>query len=203
MKEVCSVIVVAALLLAGCTSIVASPSSEEATGSGGNATDAEASGNGTATQTSMNLTVEVVGANATWRVAPMDYLPWNVTVVEVFVDINGTVTEDGDPVDGESVAGETAMRAGVPWGGCLGGCTTGERPHHTRRASYEATTGADGNFSASAGPVYFPAQIVPPLLYPDCEATEIEASGSLADGNETAPSDQDLVEMGVCTQRYT
>lgn len=174
--------VAVALVSTGCVGVVGSDSAASQTEASG-----EAAADGTASH--RNLTVAVVDANATWTPG----------TVEVTVEINGSVTRDGDPVGYASVGGVVNVSAPECWS-CGGGAPPGSTKVVKR--VYQEHTSSEGRFSTSLGPFEFNTGYVPPVVSPQCAWTEIWAWGIVGWTSSDAPRDTDHVWKDLCTQTY-
>lgn len=173
-----------ALVTMGCVGVAVSDSTiPQSEGSG------EAAANGTTSH--RNLTVAVVDANATWTPG----------TIEVTVQINGSLSQDGEPVAYESVGGVVNVTARHCWT-----CSTAP-PDATKEVKrvYQERTSEEGRFSTWLGPFEYDASylpVAPPAVWPHCSKTEIWAWGIVGWTSSEAPRDTDHVWKDLCTQTY-
>lgn len=136
-----------------------------------------------------NLTVEIVEAEATWSPGK----------VEVTARVNGTLLDDGEPLEGRIVGGVVNVTASE----CFGACQHGPLDKaKSVLVAYEDRTGDEGEFSAWVGPVSFNASRAPPVLKPYCDDVNLWTwgiDGWTADANAR---DTDEVWWEICTQSY-
>lgn len=182
MKQIAWLAVASALVLTGCVGTFAS----EAPTSG------STSGNGSdGQQATENLTIEVGDLEARWTT------PANI---EVTATVNGTVTEDGEPVAEETVRGVGTLFV-YPWGPCLGG---GACPQsiEARQDNFDVLTWSDGNFSTLGGSPFYFSPFPPPVARPHCTYAQFQVWG-VAGRNDTVPYAEDKTEWKeICTQSH-
>lgn len=178
MKQIAYLAVASALVLAGCVGTFAS----EAPASG------DGSGDGSGGEPSPgNLTLEVVDLEAEWT-PPAS--------IEVTATVNGSLTEDGEPVGEETVRGVGTLFA-HPWG--ESGAT---QPVEVRQGTFDVLTDSAGDFSTSGGSPFHFSPYPPPVAQPHCTTAWFEVWG-VAGRNDTVPYVEDRTESHeICTQSY-
>lgn len=127
--------------------------------------------------------VNITGYTATW-------IPGQVSLT---VHLAGNVSQEGQGVSDANVSGRVNVTTGDPcWGpvGCPQMVTE-------RSRTWDATTDAEGNYTADVGPYRYSSTFVPPttLFGPYCEWVETDAVARNA-----SASDDDHDISTVCTQ---
>lgn len=179
MKHVAYLAVASALVLAGCVGTFTSEAPASESGAG-DSSDGEPSPG--------NLTIEVVDLKAEWT-PPAS--------IEVTATVNGTLTRNGQPVDGGSVRGVGTLVA-QRW--CYGLCSQTDA-FYGRRDVIDVRTRPDGTFSIQAGPFDY-SPYPPPVAQPYCTGAWFEV-WAVAGRNDTVPYAEDRTEIQwICTQSY-
>lgn len=129
------------------------------------------------------VAVNITGYTATWT-------PDQVTLT---VHLAGNVSQDGQGVSDANVSGRVNVTTSDPcWGpvGCPQVVTE-------RSRTWNATTDAEGNYTADVGPYRYPSTLVPPtpVFGPYCERVE---TGAVARNAWASGDDHDI--STVCTQ---
>lgn len=184
-----SVVAVATILLAGCLGGVGPSRAGDSSNLGPKTSDGDAA---------LNLTIEVVNWSARWIPGIVEE---SITpgAVKVMVWVNGSLTRAGDPVADAKIEGNATARITAPWTRYE---TTNVPYMVTRGDDFTAHTGVDGNVSLAVGPLMFDASPAPPVLFPHCETTDTEATGTVQMADATDPNDTHRIRPRMCTQSY-
>lgn len=190
MEETATIVLVVSVVLSGCVGLTASQS--PATPQTSETTEE--------TTSPLNLSLEVVSVEARWvpvRTDIYDPYPPAAGVIQVTVEIDGTLSNGTDPVGGKPVLGVANVSSTGCWWG--GGCTPEVQHHHYEFAN---RTWVDGNVSFRI--VHDGAHLFgPPVAEPYCENLAVWALGVSGYWLD-APAATDTAQGGgwTCTQSY-